>query len=528
MCPVRLGGVCAYPKKLEEVAAYNTGVVMPRTWAHESRRTVIRIVPPVEGLWPVFVHTDCICNELISATNRVLGVVPQPTAQGLKLLRQEARLIAKKLGRVKVLTTEEFVNSFTGRRRRRYELAVESLQENALRRSDGNIKAFVKAEKFSPFDKENPDPRMIQARNARYNVEVGVYLKAMEHRLYKLKGPTGMRCIAKGMNMDKRAKVLLKKLAQFDDPICYSLDGSRWDKHISESVLAIEHSVYETMCPDPYFSMLLSWQRNNLCFTTKGLKYRVRGNRMSGDMNTALGNCLLMCIMVHAFAKYACLKKWDLFDDGDDCLLIVERRDEWRLKTLSEVFLMFGQEVKLENRADRPEDILFCQTKCLVLSEGPRMVRNWRKVLSQGCAGYLRWSEPKQIRAMMGAVGMCELALNRGVPILQEYSLACIRNSRGAGMPKGFFDEAYRHVDLSKAKPSEITPDNRHSFMAAFGITPDEQVAIERELSGWNLTSVELEERPAELDYRWSLDVDPSDPLCWLCRSWPYSAPRPW
>jgi len=505
------------------VAAYNCGVVLPVGWAHESRRTIVRIVPPVEGLWPVYTHADCICNEYISATNRVLGEVPLPTKAGIKALRREARLACKKLGRVDVLSTDEFVASFTGRRRRRYEQAVQSLSENALRRSDGYIKAFVKAEKFNPLDKVNPDPRMIQARNARYNVEVGVYLKAMEHRLYRLRGPTGLRAIAKGMNMDRRARMLKRKLEQFSDPIVYSLDGSRWDKHITIDVLSIEHSVYEHMCPDPWLATLLSWQRRNVCFTSNGLRYKTLGNRMSGDMNTALGNCLLMYLMVHAAARTLKLCKWDLFDDGDDCLLVVERCEEAKLKGLSACFLTYGQEVKLENRAEFLEGVCFCQTRPVELAGGPRMVRDWRKVLSQGCAGYFRWTEPGMIRPMMAAVGLCELALNRGVPILQEYALACIRNADGASVPKGFFDDLYRYIDIGEARVQTVTPDARASFALAYGISASDQVSIEAILKQWQVPSVVLEDRPAELDHRWQLNIQADDPLCWMAHSWPYN-----
>jgi hypothetical protein len=47
---------------------------------------------------------------------------------------------------------------------------------------------------------------------------------------------------------------------------------------------------------------LLKWQLQNKGFarTIDGLiKYSVEGCRMSGDMNTALGNCTIMCALVY-------------------------------------------------------------------------------------------------------------------------------------------------------------------------------------------------------------------------------------
>jgi hypothetical protein len=62
----------------------------------------------------------------------------------------------------------------------------------------GVKKAFVKAEKINFTAKPDPAPRVIQPRDPRYNVEVGVYLRPLEHSIYRAiaevyGGPTVMK-----------------------------------------------------------------------------------------------------------------------------------------------------------------------------------------------------------------------------------------------------------------------------------------------------------------------------------------------
>lgn len=63
----------------------------------------------------------------------------------------------------------DFVNSYTGRKRGVYERAVSSLATKPLDIRDSYIQAFVKAEKINFSAKKDPAPRVIQPRSPRYN-----------------------------------------------------------------------------------------------------------------------------------------------------------------------------------------------------------------------------------------------------------------------------------------------------------------------------------------------------------------------
>lgn len=512
---MRLGAVCAYPKKLEEVAARHGGFSPPNAWGHVDKRRLVRNQPPIDGVYPVYTHNDCVCNEIVAITNRVLGKTPMPTPLGLAILSKQMRRMALETGHVSPWSQEEFVASFTGRRRARYELALQSLHDSpfSLMR-DGHIKAFIKAEKFNPYDKVNPDPRVIQYRDARYNVMIGPFLRPIEAKIYRLKDGLGTRAIAKGLNAIDRGKLLEKKMALFQHPVVLSIDGSRWDKHITREVLRIEHSFYRHCISDPTFDALLEAQCWNRCSTRSGCRYKVSGNRMSGDMNTALGNCLLMVCMVQASMRHLGVTKYGILDDGDDCLILLERSEESLLSGLSGLFLSFGQEVKLENRAEDIHDVVFCQSKVVHVNGEPRFVRDWRKVLSGAASGFHRWNAPSLVRGMFTAVGECELALNRGVPVLESFALALIRIGRGASMPKAFLEDEYNFCQLDsmrkRTSSHHITVMGRDSFYRAFNLTPVEQLEIEARLAEWDVVDDVHTDLPAELDHRWLINVDPS------------------
>lgn len=500
--------------KLQEVAARNKAPRPPAGWACDSRRHLVRLVPPIPGLWLCFTHSSCVCNDIVSAVNRVVAVVPLPTPAGLSAMRKACLRIGRQVRHVKPWSYEQVLAHFTGSRRRRYEQAYAHLQSLALTRvRHARISSFVKSEKFNPNDKVNPDPRMIQARTPEYGLEIARYLKPIEHWIYRLKGPLGLRMIAKGLNQRQRAELLLEKMARFSSPVVMSLDCSRWDKHCTREVLLIEHAFYLRACHDPVFQQLLSWQLDNRCCTNNGVRYAVEGGRMSGDMNTALGNCVLAVIM--AYAAMADVDYWDILDDGDDLLLICEESVYSVIKdTLARTFLTFGQELKVENVARRVEDVIFCQSR-VVWSEGPIFVRDWRKVLSHAACGVSHWGEPSMVRPMLTTVGLCELALNAGVPILQSFAESLIRNGRGSlprlvDVDRGYEARIKAEIGelslaaLQAVRARPITSEARVAFMCAFGVSTAEQLWIEGLLSEWTITSTVARLVPPERDSEWA------------------------
>lgn len=514
---MRVPAVCASPKTLETTAAQHGVLRPPRYWAHESRRHITRITPPIPGLWLPYTHADCVCNEIISAANRVLGTVPLPTKRGLRLVAAERRRLLRGRPMLVPWTLERTLASFTGARQKRYQEAYESLKRDPLSPRDALISAFVKAEKADPLAKKNPDPRMIQSRQPRYNLVLASYLRAVEHRIYNLRGASRLRMVAKGLNQRARAALLSEKMAMFKSPVVVSLDASRFDKHVSKTMLQQEHQYYlDCFAEYPELVWLLKQQLRNKCHTKNGVKYSVDGGRMSGDINTALGNCLIMVMMVSAALRQLDIQS-ELLDDGDDCLLIFEQSHLIRvIAELPAIFLTFGQELKIENIARDIHEVVFCQSRVILDNKGYLFVRDWRKVLSHACAGTKYWHMPNMVRPMMGLVGTCELAMSRGVPILQAFALALIRNSRGKMAKLTTLDpgvlirlktEAGTVDEALNTKAESVSVEAREAFERAFNTPVWEQLAVEEILNHWDVNNLVATTYPSELDHRWQHEV---------------------
>jgi len=469
-----------------------------------------------DQIFQPFCHHDCLHNQLVSIANRVCGVVPAPTVAGLADLKVAATRIADALPKCVPEDYYMMPLRYSGGKRTRYIQATDEVLAFGLNKLDASVKMFVKSEKIAPDpDKPNPDPRAIQFRNPKYCVELGRFLKPIEEHLYLFRhassGVPKSRNIAKGLNQEERAALLVKKAAFFTDPVFVCLDMKRFDKHVSKALLKLEHSVYLASIQDAYFAWLLSLQLVNRCITSRGIKYKTAGRRMSGDMNTALGNCVLALMMLIAFLDWC--PKWDCLDDGDDSVVIVERQYLPRvLATVRERFLSFGMQVKVEHVADDIHDVEFCQSKIIELNPDRfSFIRNPWKVLSCALVGVKYFNQDGARARLLYTIGLCELILNRGVPVLQDFALAILRNcttERTLDLP---FDgslmtrvrrelRALKLKHLVRIDPEPITEVARSSFHRAYGVSPDGQVYMEDWLRSWTFEIEGTIELPEEWD----------------------------
>lgn len=450
--------------------------ISPRTESHLDRRTLDVVCRLDHGYYPS-VHEQCQCNEETSLINRVLFKVPRIKCD-LRPFFATARRIALSIPvPSEPYSFEEAVKTFPRAKRESY-----LRHSRAVELGDVNpsIQAFVKFERLIDTNK---DPRMIQFRHKSYGLELATYLKPIEHAIYGLKSPSGGRAIAKGLNMNQRAAEIHAKMQLFARPVVYSIDASRWDAHVQQPHLKIEHAVYNTVWRCQRLRDLLSSQLVNRGTTSTGLKYTVPGGRMSGDMNTALGNCLLMCVFV-----FTLLEKfsYEIFDDGDDCLVFFDEKDEVVIRhALLGGLSGLGFNIKLENRATQLEQVLFCQARPVWNGERYTMVRDPRKIVGFGLAASKFRGNHKQLKAYAKSVGVCELALNRGIPVLQEYALKLIDLGEGKlnhayiedmGVSRILYHQlGIKSLDEISLDPTIVTDESRRSFDAAWGIDLSEQ-----------------------------------------------------
>lgn len=458
-------------------------------------------IPLTDGVFQPFVHHNCIHNQIVSLRNRVLGVVPHPTDNGMEMLRRGLSALVRPLPSVLPEGLYALSERHSGAKARRYREAADEVTMLGLTKHDAAVTMFVKAERLDPTSKVNPDPRAIQFRGARFCVVVSQYLHPIEQVVFQVKhiskGVPRTRNVAKGLNSVERAKLLHVKMSAFSRPVVFSLDCSRWDQHVTRKLLRLEHEVYAKMCNDPVFLHLLGWQMVNKGYSSLGLRYVADARRMSGDMNTALGNVVLMLIMILTAMTELRVAKWDTLDDGDDALLMVEEEDFAHVAgRLSGVFLEFGMELKVENVARSIHEVVFCQSKVVEFRPNEyKFVRDYRKIFSKALCGIKGWEDERYRMRVISAIGQCELALSLGVPVLQNFAQALIRWTVKADVAKyapGHLLYRTRHelrtlgLKVEHVRPQTIEWCARESFAEAFGLEPDAQLRLESQLDAWN------------------------------------------
>lgn len=482
----------------------------------EHKRRMVRVAIPItDGMYQCAVHHDCIHNQLQAIHNRVCGKVPHPTEEGVNQMRRAAARWALTVP----ITSEESIFALgernSGQKGARYIAAAHAVCQTGVSVRDSYVKMFVKAERFSPNAKRNPDPRAVQFRGAKYCVNLSMYLRPVEEHLYQTtiasKGVYPTRNVAKGLNSVQRAELLIQKMSQFEDPAVFEMDASRFDQHVTVEHLKVEHSIYLASNSNPEFKSLLEMQLYNKCFTTKGLRYKTAGRRMSGDMNTAIGNVVLMLVMIIAAMDVLEVSQWDCLDDGDDIVVIVDRGvvDKFRREIVG-VFLQYGMEMKVELPKLSIHRVVFCRSQVVEFSAGKcKFVRDYRDVLSKALCGVRNWENPSYRERTLNAIGVCELILGLGVPVLQAFSLAILRNTRGKDLsyaPAGLLYRTKRDMKLLgikdlkdvRVKPIELCA--RESFESAFGLEIHRQIAIEHWFDQWTFRIDGLAEAVEECD----------------------------
>lgn len=381
------------------------------------------------------------------------------------------------------LTPEEFVGMFRGRKFNIYNNALSEYYDTGVLREHSVSAAFVKCEKVNP----TKAPRCIQPRDPVYNIGVGRYLKHIEHRLYKAVDAVFREkdIIIKGYNVKQIGNIVARKWGSFGNPIAIGLDATKFDMHVSENMLLWEHSIYKALYKgDKELARLLSYQVDNkgvgYCDDGK-LSYKVRGRRFSGDMNTALGNCLIMCAMVYAYAEERNVPI-KFINNGDDCVVFMEKEhEEGFVQDLDAWFLDMGFRMTREPTVDTLEEVEFCQMKPISTHDGWTMVRNFDTAREKDSLCLLPLNDAKAMKKWLYAVGECGLALCSGIPVMQSMYECYMRNGVASNMGNSVqMQSGARMLAVGLASKSrEILPDSRVSFFGAWGYTPDEQIALE-------------------------------------------------
>lgn len=424
--------------------------------------------------------SNCTYNVMKGLEGRVFLYPPPLSPSKLKGMRfglNHAIRFSRGL-RVEPYDKERFLSCYSGSKRGRYAAMLEKLEYCENWKKYSNIQVFVKTELRDGLS----DPRIIQARHPFYNWFLGRWLKPYEHQIYQMKEPrevcpNPMRVIAKGLNMTERAALMYRKWTTYEQPVALSFDIRRFDAHVRREHLLMVHKLYKTFLPNREHAALKA-QLHNLAYFEGKLVYEGFHGRCSGDVDTALGNCLISFMAVVGCMRELRIKCSTIID-GDDFIVFCDLRDFKGLRGRIEE-IMFGYGFNLTvDVAHEFEQVEFCRSRPVNLGTHWQLVRTPDRVLSHFGTSTRNFSLAQDNSSMLSTMALCELSLNSGVPVLQELALAC-NPEQGDARHLPELDYYRIMADgIGRGKASDILDVTRSSFHRAFGIDPSEQMLLE-------------------------------------------------
>nr|QKS69542.1 replicase region RdRP [Erysiphe necator associated tombus-like virus 10] len=382
---------------------------------------------------------------------------------------------------------------YTGKKRIVYQDAAETLRWRNLCARDFQVTIFTKTERTL---KPNAVARIVSPMSPEANLETGRFVKPMEHPILEaIADVAGHTVVMKGKNASQVGTCLAQHwedMGGTGDCVAIGLDASRFDQHVGEQALAFEHTHYPPLLQSPKDRKTLRWllskQLNTKAFgrTKDGtVKYDVEGTRLSGVINTGLGNCILASEMCIAYCEEKSIR-FRLANNGDDCVLFIHRKDLTRFSTgLKEWFRDMGFTMVVEDPVYDLEKVVFCQSQPVYDGTSWTMVRDPRTALAKDCVSLKPWHSAKGFESWIKGVGMSGTSLAGGMPIYDAFYTSFVR-AGGGRQPKTLSMEdggLYWQSRGMKRRGLAVTDEARHSFWLAFGIPADMQIQLEEHYS---------------------------------------------
>jgi len=414
--------------------------------------------------------------------------------------------VVAECGMIAPLTFQEFLDQVPPPKQAIYKNAMANVLKRGISEKDAMIKFFIKAEKTNFTEKTDPAPRVISPRTAEFNLMLGCFIRACEHKIYAaidlIWDPTGkVKTVMKGYNsVDMGTRIVdsvTEVISRSHDGKFHavSMDASRWDQHCSVEALKKEHYVYNKIFSDPQLAWCL---RQQLSTTGRGwfvdpktkdevkIKYHRSGGRCSGDMNTGLGNVLLACGLM-----YAATQEYDspnLINNGDDCVVLFTTQGFEAFKLAQEKFTKqwtdWGFTMKFETDPMSTcciEQIEFCQMQPICVNGVWRMIRNLQSLSKDA---FIIGKDKRVVEMWMHQVGVGGSKYAAGVPMHMAFY---------DNMPRTTIKHRYKYNNqyfrkkmdwLSEGveESTEITSSTRHSYWRAFGVMPIDQIWFEQRM----------------------------------------------
>lgn len=396
--------------------------------------------------------------------------------------------VASKCVKLHPLSLDEVVESYRGPKKTRYASALEKYRLTGFSRKHASITMFIKSEKSNI----SKPPRAIQPRHPIYNLLLARYLKRAEHHIYDainkaFGGGSHNPTIMKGYNVQQTGNFIANKWHRFSSPVAIGADATKFDMHVSSQMLALEHELYNMLYNEPELATLLRYQRKTVGYANVpdgSLRYTIDGCRCSGDLNTSLGNCVIMCCMMYTWAKRVGVDI-EFINNGDDCVIIMESSELDRFREGAvDFFRQCGFRMVFESPVYHLPQIEFCQSHPIRTRDGVVMVRNMPTTLGKDLMTTVDMTSQTTRDQWLYSVGDCGMSMYGDIPVFRDFYDMFMKAGRKCNyrLHRDFqiAGRYYDSVGMSKKYSPSIMPETMFDVYLAWGITPIEQNALER------------------------------------------------
>lgn len=365
-------------------------------------------------------------------------------------------------------------------RKEEYRKALAEVNQYGLTDKNTLVKVFMKNETYEDDGTDSLEykyPRGIYARVDEFKMFCGAAFQCVSEVVFS------HRDFIKKTDVRDRPKLIASKLRE--DWYTYETDFSSMEGSISRKMFRIEFMFYRHILPN-YTRWGDIWNVlagvNNI--RGKDFLCRIRACRMSGEMNTSVGNGLINWSVLR-FVAWESGADIRLFVEGDDGIFTTSRR------VLEPVFSELGFKVKLIEVRDF-RHASFCGLR---MSSSDDVLVDPRKILVN-----FPWSNSQLARgsdetraALLRGKAECLVYEYPNCPIVTELGRVFL----GDGPIRVDFNwykqdvasQAVRRREETAAMLARgISMDTRFEFEDYYGIPVDLQLQVERELreDKWN------------------------------------------
>jgi hypothetical protein len=454
-----------------------------------------RLALSVTGMRAFGLHVHDVEQERRTLANRHLFETPEPLCLSSAWYGFTTKLadLTREIGPKNKCTFDLLLKGKSGYARRRMRDGIYNLHARGVTRYDSLVTAMQKLELYEVDKIIGKEDRCIQYRSTTFNAALGRFTVPIEHALLNCVGDnkSGVPMCAKGRTVHERAVQLLLMSDMFRRPVYVSLDHSRFDAHVHKKLLKQEHKVYKKVHGyNPELCALLSKQLRNYGTTVGGIKYVADGKRMSGDVTTSLGNTVLNSAMLRAWLSCSGVDG-EVFLDGDDSVIVVEKDDLARLLPVKEFMLKLGMTTVIEGITENISEVEFCQGRVAYGSNGPYFCRNVEAMIPKLMLSPERRGADTAFPIMRASI-LCALTGSCSQPMLAPFARWLQKNpgEARAAQADAYYNALYgMGVVVEDVNYSEPNNDERMSFFKAWGITPDVQIAFEESVDIESLMS---------------------------------------